>query len=87
MCESDGLLARLDRLHTTALGAERVRRNLSLGDVDAVEWCRARILDPGAVLERRGKNWYVTVGDCIITVNARSLTVITAHRTGKMERL
>ncbi len=87
MCEPEELLSNLNRLHTTALGAERVRRNLSLGDADAVDWCRARILDPGAVQERRGKNWYVTVGDCVITVNARSLTVITAHRTGKTERL
>jgi len=39
----------IDKLHTTELGAERVRRNLGLdssvaGDAaDVVAWCRARI--------------------------------------------
>ena len=30
--------------------------------------------------ECRGKNWYVTAGGCTLTVNAYSLTVITAHK-------
>jgi len=46
----------IDKLHTTELGAERVRKNLGLdssiaGDAsDVVAWCRARITDPRAVL-------------------------------------
>lgn len=33
-----------------------------------------------AIITRRGKNWYVTVDDIVITVNAHSCTIITAHR-------
>ena len=75
------LLAGLGRLHTTRLGAERIRKNVALGEGDdPVEWCRGRILSQRAEITRKGKNWYVSAGDCVITVNAHSLTVITAHR-------
>ena len=33
------LLDCLDKLHTTELGAERIRKNLGLNDEDAFEWC------------------------------------------------
>ena len=45
----------------------------------AVEWCRAKIESSEAGIVRRGKNWYVTVDGCIITINAYSYTIITAH--------
>lgn len=73
----------MDRLHTTRMGAERVRRNLGLDVPDVIAWCREKILDPSCRLERRGKNWYVGADGCEITVNAHSLTVITAHRCAK----
>lgn len=69
-----------DKIHTTEMGAVRIKRNLSLETEDVVSWCRERILNKDAVIERRGKNWYVTVGDCEITVNAHSYTIITAHK-------
>ena len=69
----------IDKLRTTELGAERVRKNLGLDCDDVVAWCRARITDPRAVLERRGKNWYATLDDVVITVNATRFTIITAH--------
>ena len=31
-------------------------------------------------ITRKGKNWYITVEGCIITVNAHSFTIITAHK-------
>ena len=76
------LIENIEKLHTTAMGRDRIRRNLSLGeDVgDVVVWCRKRILDDSAVITRRGKNWYVTIDGCIITVNAYSYTIITAHK-------
>lgn len=77
---ADSLLINLDRLHTTPQGATRIRQNLSLGAQEPVAWCRAHILAPTAILERRGKNWYVRVDGCEITVNATSLTIITARR-------
>ena len=73
-----------ERIHTTEMGAERIRRNLGLPDhTDAAAWCRAKIQSPGASVERRGKNWYIRIDGCEITVNASSYTIITAHRIGK----
>ncbi|MCQ2593467.1 MAG: DUF3781 domain-containing protein [Treponema sp.] len=31
-------------------------------------------------ISRKGKNWYVDIGSGIITVNAYSYTIITAHK-------
>ena len=74
------LLANLDRLHTTELGAGRIRRNLGLTEPDVVGWCREQIQAPDRVLVRKGKNWYIRTPWCEITVNASSYTIITAHR-------
>ncbi len=75
-----GLLNHLDKLHTTELGVLRIKRNLSLDADDVVAWCKDKISSVHAVITRRGKNWYVSVDDFVITVNAHSYTIITAHR-------
>lgn len=74
------LIENIDKLHTTELGSMRIKRNLPLEVEDVVGWCRLKILDTSAVIERKGKNWYVNIERCEITVNAHSYTVITAHR-------
>lgn len=74
------LLEHLDQLHTTDLGVIRVRRNLSLNCEDVVDWCRKQITSPDASIVRNGKNWYVDIGTGVITVNAYSYTIITAHK-------
>jgi len=71
----------VDKLHTTELGTERIRHNLSLETDDVVAWCKRAILDTGdASVSRKGKNWYVQCPACVITVNANNGTLITAHR-------
>lgn len=82
----NALTANLDRLHTTVPGAERIKRNLGLTDADPVQWCRAIISDKRASIVRRGKNWYIQAEGCIITVNAGSYTIITAHRQTKRSK-
>ena len=78
---SNELIVNLDKLHTTELGVIRIRNNLSLGSaVDVVGWCSNQIKNPGSEIRRKGKNWYITSGGCIITVNAYSYTIITAHK-------
>ena len=72
------LLENLDKLHTTELGVVRIKRNLSLDTENVVEWCRNKINSDNAVITRTGKNWYIDVDTCIITVNAHSYTIITA---------
>lgn len=74
------LIKNLEKLHTTELGLARIKRNLSLDTDDVIEWCKAKIIADNAVITRKGKNWYVNVDSCIITVNAYSYTIITAHK-------
>ncbi|MCR4589418.1 MAG: DUF3781 domain-containing protein [Lachnospiraceae bacterium] len=76
----DTLIENINKVHTTDMGVDRIRRNLGLGDIDVVEWCKGKILDPDAVIERQGKNWYVHTDGCVITVNAGSYTIITCHK-------
>lgn len=90
------LLANLKQLHTTELGAVRIWKNLSdkkiseplfsasSPDADAVAaWCQTKIKSPNATITRKGKNWYINVDGCVITVNAYSYTIITAHMEKK----
>ncbi|NLV37556.1 MAG: DUF3781 domain-containing protein [Clostridiaceae bacterium] len=74
------LILNLDKLHTTDLGIERIKRNLCLDLDDVVSWCRNKIKEPTSSITRRGKNWYIGAADCKITVNAYSYTIITAHK-------
>ena len=76
------LLENIENLHTTPMGVDRIRCNLSLGDdvKNVVEWCRQKILDAHADISRQGKNWYIKIDGCVITVNAYSFTIITAHK-------
>ena len=76
------LLANIDKIHTTPLGEIRVRRNLALETKDVVNWCSNEIKNADKII-RNGKNWYVYKGSNIITVNANSYTIITAHKMKK----
>ena len=82
MKESNELLQNLAKLHTTPMGVDRIRRNLGLGvDItDVVVWCKNQIESSAAAITRKGKNWYCRIGGCVITVNAYSYTIITAHK-------
>ena len=74
------LIENIDQVHTTEMGVDRIRRNLGLGDSDVVMWCKSKILDKDADITRQRKNWYVRIDGCVITVNASSYTIITAHK-------
>ncbi len=75
------LLLNLNKLHTTPMGVDRIKKNLGIDVDDVVIWCKNEIKSPDAIIVRKGKNWYATVDNCIITVNAHSYTIITAHQT------
>ena len=76
------LLENIEKLHTTPMGVERIRCNLGLSDdvKDVVAWCRERIELAETNIVRNGKNWYCRIDGCVITVNAYSFTIITAHK-------
>jgi len=68
------LLNNLDKIHTTPLGEERIRKNIG----KTSEWCKEQVKN--SVILKKGKNYYCTVGSVCIVVNASSYTIITAHR-------
>lgn len=81
MSDDRSILIRfIDRVHTTTLGVERIKRNLGLKTEDVVSWCKEGIQSPKSVITRKGKNWYITIDDSVLTVNASSYTIITAHK-------
>jgi hypothetical protein len=73
----------VNKLHTTELGKERIKRNLGLDTDDVVNWCKQKIQDTNSDIFRKGKNWYINIDNCVITVNAHSYTIITAHTNKK----
>lgn len=77
------LLRNLDKVHTTEMGVDRIKRNIEVDVEDIVEYCINKIKQDNAVIEKKGKNYYVTVDGIIITVNASSYTIITAHKVKK----
>ena len=74
------LLENIDRIHTTEMGVGRIQRNLGISD-DPVGYCIAKLKKEDSVVTKEGKNYYVEVDDCIITINSSSFTIITAHKT------
>lgn len=73
------LLDNIDKLHTTALGIDRIRRNLKLENDDVIAYCKNIIRNPNCHIYKQGKNWYCEADHIKITVNSYSYTIITAH--------
>ncbi len=79
------LLSNIDNIHTTELGIVRIKKNLSLETNDVVSWCKQQIQQANSIV-RKGKNWYASINNVVITVNANSYTIITAHKKQKVKR-
>jgi len=77
---SNELLANLDKIHTTELGVKRIKKNLAFDIPDVVDWCKQKVSIANDIF-RKGKNWYVRFDNCVITINAHSFTIITAHKS------
>lgn len=77
------LLQNIVKVHTTEMGVTRIKKNLSLDTDNIVDWCKRKIMSANALITRQGKNWYVNVDACILTINANNFTIITAHKIKK----
>ena len=77
------LLNNIDKVHTTEMGVDRIKRNIDVDVEDIVKYCIDKIKQDNAVIERKGKNYYVTVDGIVITINASSYTIITVHKEKK----
>ena len=67
----------ITKLHTTELGKERIKRNIGLSFNEVISWCRQSDFNN---IEQKGKNWYVYADDFVLTINAKSHTIITAKK-------
>lgn len=74
------LILNPNKIHTTEMGIERIKRNLGLNLDNIVAWCKEKITNPKSSISRKGKNWHINIDNCEITVNAHSYTIITAHK-------
>ena len=72
------LLKNIDKIHTTLMGIDRIKRNLKI-DCDVVDYCKEKILDKNCKINKIGKNYYCEIDNILITINSYSYTIITAH--------
>ncbi len=73
------LLANIDKIHTTSMGIQRIKKNLNLDIEDVVTYCKNKILDNNCAIYKQGKNLYCAIDNIKITINSYSYTIITAH--------
>lgn len=74
------LIDNIDKLHTTSMGINRIKRNIVLNNEDVVEYLKKLIINPNCYIYKQGKNWYCEINSIKITVNSFSYTIITAHK-------
>lgn len=73
------LIENIDKIHTTEMGAGRIQRNLGIDD-EPVSYCISKLKKEDSKVKKEGKNYYVEIDGCIITINSSSFTIITAHK-------
>ena len=72
------LLNNIDKIHTTSMGINRIKKNLGINE-DVVEYCKRIIVNNNCNIYKKGKNWYCELDNIKITVNSYSYTIITCH--------
>lgn len=80
MDEREILLANLDKIHTTELGEERLIKNLKLANKNPVRYVKELLKNPKSHIYKKGKNYYSEYNHIRLTINAKTFTVITAHK-------
>ena len=73
------LLENIDKIHTTEMGVGRIQKNLGIDD-EPVSYCISKLKQDNSQVTKEGKNYYVAVDGCRITINSSSYTIITAHK-------
>jgi len=73
------LLLNIDKVHTTKMGVDRIKKNLRFDNDNVVQYCKNKILDKNCNIWKQWKNWYCEIDNIIITINSYSYTIITAH--------
>ena len=73
------LIENIDKIHTTEMGVGRIQKNLGITE-EPVSYCISKLQKENSKVTKEGKNYYVEVDDCRITINSSSFTIITAHK-------
>ena len=81
------LYKNINKIHTTKLGVDRIKKNLKLNNEDVIEYCKSKIIDKTSNIYKQGKNFYCENNDEVITINSYSYTIITAHKIKKKEEI
>lgn len=76
--EKDLLIKNIDKIHTTEMGIERIKRNLKINE-DIVKYCKDKIISKESNVYKKGKNYYCIIDNIKLTINSYSYTIITAH--------
>ena len=50
------LFDNIDKIHTTDMGIDRIKRNLKIDSADVVEYCKNKISDNNCNIYKKGKN-------------------------------
>ncbi len=66
------LLLNIDKVHTTEMGVDRIKKNLKLNTYDVVLYCKNKILDKNCNIYKQGKNWYCEIDNIKITINSET---------------
>ncbi|MCI9016451.1 MAG: DUF3781 domain-containing protein [Clostridia bacterium] len=80
MEDKQTLLNNIDKIHTTEMGRNRIKKNLKLDNDEIVEYCKNKVLDKNCNIYIKGKNWYCEIDNIKITINSYTYTIITAHK-------
>ena len=73
------LYLNIDKIHTTKLGIDRIKKNLHLDKVDVVDYIKNKILDKKCEVYKEEKNYYCLIDNIKITINSYNYCIITAH--------
>lgn len=81
------LLKNIDRIHITPMGEKRIQNNIILKNDSVLDWSKNKIKNADLIMQM-GKNWYLYNCGVVITINASSFTIITAHKIcGRVRRM
>ncbi len=79
VCVKEKLIHNIDRVHTTTMGYDRIKKNLNIKS-DPVNYCIDKIKDDNSIVYKKGKNYYIEINNIVITINSSSYTIITGHK-------
>ncbi len=74
------VLNNINKIHTTELGVIRIKKNLGLDNVDVISYIRDIINSNDSRVVKKGKNFYCSYRDIVITINSYNYSVITLHK-------